>query len=137
MVVKIKSFISQYKEILRYLIVGGLTTVISIATYYICTRYIHIEEMLANMIAWIVSVAFAFVANKLFVFENKSRELSTTLKEAFSFVSGRLFSLLIDTIIMYAGIRLLHINDMVVQLIKQIVVVILNYILAKLVFKKK
>mgnify|MGYP002626653111 CR=1 FL=1 len=125
------------QEIIRYLITGVLTTVISMGTYFICTRLFHLEEMLSNTISWIFAVAFAFVTNKLFVFESKTWNKETFTKELPSFVGGRLFSLLIDEAVMYIGIRLLHINDIYVQLAKQVIVTVLNYIFGKLVFRKR
>ncbi len=133
----IKDLWTKYKEIITYIIFGVLTTVVSMGTYFLFTRLFHLDEMIANNLSWIFAVAFAFVTNKFFVFESKSWEGKTVLKELVSFVSGRLFSLFIDNAVMFIGIKVLHINDVIVQIAKQFIVTVLNYIFGKLVFRKK
>ena len=133
----IKEMIIKNMEIIKYLITGVLTTVISMTTYFVSTRAFHMDEMVANTIAWIFAVGFAFVTNKLFVFESKNWNADTIRKELPSFVGGRLFSLLIDEVVMFIGVKVLHVNDVIIQILKQVIVTVLNYIFGKLVFKKK
>lgn len=131
-----KDLFKKYREIIVYVFFGALTTAISVASYFVLTRFLHLEEILSNTIAWVIAFIFAFVVNKFFVFESRATDWPTLKKEFFAFLAGRLFSLLVDEAIMVVGLKVLHINDMVVQLIKQIAVIVLNYIFSKLIFKK-
>ena len=129
----------KYKEIVNYLIVGGLTTFIALAVYYICVLTFlnpnnDIELQIANIISWIAGVVFAYFTNRKFVFESKEKN---KIKEAGKFVSSRLVTLVIDMIIMWVGVSLLSFNDKIMKLISQVVIIILNYVFSKLfVFKK-
>jgi len=134
----IKKLITKYKEIIMYLVFGILTTLVNIVSYYLLTRFGNMEEYTSNIIAWILSVLFAFITNKLFVFESKDKSFNVILKESLSFFSFRLISLGIDMAAMYVMISLLRFNDILAKIIANIIVIILNYIFSKLfIFKKK
>ncbi len=128
------------EELWNYLIVGLLTTVVSLATYFICTETFldpnnDIQLQIANIISWIFAVAFAYVTNRVYVFKSKSKEY---FKEISSFVGARILSLLMDMFTMFIIVSVLHFNDKIGKLFSQIVVTIANYILSKLfVFKKE
>ena len=132
-------FYKKYKEIINYLIVGVLTTVVSLASYYIIVSTVlnpnnAIELQIANIFSWICAVAFAYVTNRIFVFESKN---PNKLKELTSFVGARLLTLGMDMFIMFLMVTLLHINDKIAKLVVQVVVTIANYVFSKLlVFKK-
>lgn len=136
---KIISLYKKYEEIINYLIVGGLTTVVSLVTYYLCVLTIlnpkdALELQIANIISWIVSVSFAYITNRIFVFKSKSKNI---LKEIGSFVSARVITLILDMFIMFLLVTLMGINDKISKIIVQVVVIILNYVFSKLfVFKK-
>lgn len=129
----------KYQQIISYIIVGILTTIVSLFAYYICvTIFLNpshaIELQIANIISWICAVLFAFLANKIFVFKSKSKKL---LKEFTTFVGGRIFSLLIDMLIMFIMVTAIGINDKISKLVVQVVVMVLNYLFSKIfVFKK-
>lgn len=129
--------LKKYKELIMYLIFGVLTTLVNIVTYYISTKIFHIDYQISNVIGWILSVTFAFITNKIFVFESKDRTLNKVLKEGLSFYSFRLISLGLDMAIMYVMVSLLNINDLISKVVSNIIVVIINYIFSKLfIFKK-
>ncbi|MBR1413336.1 MAG: O-antigen ligase family protein [Bacilli bacterium] len=135
----IKKYYKKYQEIINYLVVGGLTTVVSILSYYICVHTFldatHATELqIANIISWICAVLFAYVTNRIFVFKSKN---NNKLKEFTSFVSARVLTLLMDMVIMYICVTLMQMNDLVAKLIVQVVVTIANYVFSKIfVFKK-
>ncbi len=137
---KIIDLYKKYKEIINYLIVGALTTLVSLVTYYICVSTFldpnnGIQLQIANIISWILSVTFAYITNRIFVFESKNKNI---LKEVVSFTSSRVITLLIDMFIMFIMVTTLKLNDKISKLVCQVVVIILNYIFSKLfVFKKK
>lgn len=136
---KIIDLFNKYKEVIMYLIFGVLTTVVSLVTYYVLTLTIlnpnsALQLQLANIISWIVSVAFAYVTNRKFVFESKSENI---VKELSSFVGGRVLTLLMDMAIMFIFVTLLHFNDKIFKIVSQAVVIVANYVISKLfVFKE-
>lgn len=137
---KIIELYKKYKEIINYLIVGALTTVVNLATYYICVLTFlspenPIELQTANIIAWIVGVIFAYFTNRKFVFESKE---TNKLKEGVKFIGARLTTLALDMGVMWLGVTILGFSDKIIKLISQILVIVGNYIISKLfVFKKK
>lgn len=136
---KIIELYKKYQEIINYLVVGVLTTIVSLVTYYICVLTIFnpedaLELQLANIISWICAVLFAYITNKIFVFKSKNRNI---IKEISSFVGARVLTLILDMLIMFIMVTTLGINDKVSKLVVQVVVTILNYVFSKIfVFKK-
>lgn len=131
------------KEIWAYLIVGILTTIVSMIVklgllYTIFNARTDLQIQLAEIISWIVAVAFAYITNRIFVFKSKSKEY---FKEIVSFVGGRIFTLLVGMFVMWFICSLLRLNSdtwvFIATLIDQVVVTILNYVISKIfVFKK-
>lgn len=134
---KLLELYKKYKEIINYLIFGVLTTVVSIGTYALFTKLFSINYLVSNILSWILAVLFAFITNKLFVFESKSKDKKQVTKEMINFFFFRIISLGIEMIIMYTFVDLLSINDLITKVIAQIIVVLSNYIFSKVfVFKK-
>lgn len=129
----------KYKEIINYFIFGILTTIVSLLTYYILVFTIlnpnnAIELQMANIISWITCVTFAYITNRKYVFNSKDKKIT---KEIIKFYSSRLTTLFLDMMIMYIFVTKLQFNDKIIKVIVQILIIILNYILSKiLVFKK-
>ncbi len=140
MIAKIKSLYKKYDEIIMYLIIGGLTTLINILAYFLVTNSFlnpkdKLELQIAEVIAWVVAVIFAYYTNKKYVFKVKSGK---SLKEALSFFSSRIVTLLIEMAIMYIFVSLLNFNDKIIKIVAQVIVIILNYLFSKfIVFKKE
>ena len=136
----IKEVYKKYEEIIRYLVVGVLTTIVSLATYFICVHTFldatnGVEIQIANIISWLFAVAFAYITNRIFVFKSKSKNY---LKEITIFCTSRVLTLLMDMAIMFVFVTLLKGSDTIGKLISQVVVTIANYIFSKLfVFVKK
>ena len=86
MIKKIWNLYLKYKEAILYLIFGGLTTLLNIVTYAVCSHLFHIDTLISNAIAWVAGVAFAYVTNKIFVFESKTDTIKALIKECISFV---------------------------------------------------
>ncbi|MBR3767744.1 MAG: GtrA family protein [Clostridia bacterium] len=144
----------QY-EIVSYLVFGVLTTAVNFVTYMIMGVFAgkNYEEktlfsvgnfnfqlvMLMNAVAWLVSVLFAFVTNKLFVFESTSWKASVAVKELVSFIGARILSFLIfEELVFILLINIFGINDLISKLILAVFVVIFNFVASKLViFRKK
>lgn len=140
MIKKLKIIIKAKKEIINYFIFGALTTLINLIVYYLLTNTIinpnnAIFLQLANTISWLVAVTFAYITNKLYVFNSKNTNI---LKEITSFLSSRILTLLIEALLLYLFVTLLKFNNQIIKFLVTILVIILNYILSKLfVFKQK
>lgn len=109
----------------------------------VLSQYIGIDAAISNIIAWIVGVAFAYITNRLWVFESKTSEFKEILRELGQFIMARLATGVIDEIIVVAGAQILMgsdyetIGNLMVKIGSNVLVVILNYVFSKLlVFRK-
>jgi len=135
---KSKVFFKKNKEIILYLIFGCLTTLVSIASYYILTVIVlnphsPLELQTANVISWIISVSFAFITNKMYVFKSNSK----TYWEILKFFTSRLGTLAMEASLMYLLVSVMKLPDLKIKIAVQAAVIILNYILSKLIVFKK
>ncbi|MBO7719704.1 MAG: GtrA family protein [Methanosphaera sp.] len=121
------------KELILYVVFGVLTTVVNIIVYVIFAKFLNIDYIISNIIAWFLSVLFAYITNRIWVFESKS---SNILKEISLFFGGRLFSGVVDTSLLYLMVDILLVGDFVSKVVTQIIVVILNYVISKVVVFK-
>lgn len=129
--------LNKYKSIVLYLFFGVATTVINILAYTLFAKLFKIDYLISNIIAWVLAVVFAYITNKLYVFNSKSFEKSIFIKEITSFTTARLFSLAVDMGIMYVFVGLLGANDIIIKIISNIIVIVMNYIFSKwFIFKK-
>ena len=111
-----------------------MTTFVSVLSYWLF-RFIIKDYIILSILSWICAVTFAYITNRLFVFESKS---NNKVGEITKFVSCRLLTLILEITLMALFVSILHINDMISKIVLQFVVLALNYILSKLiVFKKK
>lgn len=130
------SWYNKYREALLYLFFGGCTTLVNIIAFFLL-RSMNIDTYVSNGVAWFLSVLFAFVTNKLFVFESKSSDLSKSIYELVSFFVFRIISLVFDMAIMYVFIDLFRINEMIAKVFANVFVIIINYVFSKIfIFKK-
>lgn len=136
---KIKELYNKYKEVINYLIFGVLSTVVNFISYYIFARLLNIDEVISSGLSWFCAVLFAYITNKLFVFESKTHTKASFLKEIVSFFLARIVSgALCDVGTFAIMVKVLKINDMIAKVITQVMVVVMNYVLSKLIiFKKK
>ena len=130
----------KIREVIAYLIIGFLTTVINLLVYYVCTKYFLDPEKIinveiANVIAWIIAVIFAYVTNRVIVFRSKNENV---LNEGIKFFLGRIFTLLLELVLMALMVSVMHINDKIAKIVCQVIIIVGNYIISKIfVFKKK
>lgn len=158
-----KSLYKEHKEIINYIFFGGLTTVISFATYYLF-RFIFPDEssvpvflrwtfnltavfstesstVLPVLLSWICAVVFAYVTNRIWVFESRARGW-LIVSEFVKFCGARLLTLFVDLLIMFLLVDLTGISGAIweffAKVISNVFVLVLNYILSKLlVFRKR
>lgn len=130
----------NYREIIRYLIVGVLTTLVSLGVYYGLTMTVldpdnGVQLQIANVVSWIAAVTFAYFANRSYVFRSRNKHI---LSEAAAFFAARIGTLLMDMGIMFVFVTLLGFSDKIMKLVVQVVVTVANYVFSKLmVFRKK
>lgn len=130
------SWYNKYKEELWYLFFGVLTTLVNIVSFFVL-RLFNIEIYISNVIAWVLAVIFAFITNKLLVFNSRGKSKKENFKELISFFFFRVLSLGIDMGTMYLLIDVLSSSEIVAKVVANIVVIVLNYIFSKLfIFKK-
>lgn len=121
-------------EIICYVIVGAITTLVSLITYYLFSRILQINYYISNILSWICAVTFAFFSNKKFVYKNTSSILTSSIK----FLLSRVFSLLEEMLLLWFIIEVMQINDIIGKFIIQFIVIVTNYITGKFyAFKEK
>jgi putative flippase GtrA len=132
------SLFIKYKELILYLIFGGLTTLTNILGYVLFARVIRLDLMVANGLALAISILFAYVTNKIFVFESKTETWTEVLREFTSFIVCRLATAVLDMFLMYVTVEVWKLNDLLMKIVVNVIVVLLNFVFSKLIiFKKK
>ena len=142
-------------EVFSYLFFGVCTTVVNIVVFQFCCSAIGLHALISNIIAWIFAVAFAYITNRIFVFHSREKSLRGIAREAGTFVGARLFSLLVDEIIIWLMVSVMgyiaierliadilscplkDAKSLFAKICSNVVVVILNYVLSKMIIFKK
>lgn len=150
---RIRAFVTG--EVFSYLFFGVCTTIVNIVVFQTCCSVMGIHALISNIFAWIFAVAFAYITNRIFVFHSKENSMKGIAREAGSFVGARLFSLLVDEFIIWlmvdvmgyiAAERLLtrildcplkDAKSLFAKICSNVVVVIMNYVLSKMIIFKK
>ncbi len=133
-------WIKAHRELVTYVIFGGLTTVVDWTVRFVLFSFVPdtpIFTFMVGVIAWIAAVLFAFVTNKLFVFESKTRRLGRVMAELGVFAGGRILSLGIQELLMYLTAGVIGWDRRIMIIPIAVLVVIINYFLTKFVFRKK
>lgn len=138
---KIWELYKKHREVVSYLFWGGVAFVLSMVLFWVFNSKLGMGEVTANTIDWIIVVVFAFFTNKFFVFRSKAGSAAGLGREFVSFIAARLFTLLLEDVIIWFGCKKLgfdsELGSLVVKLIGQFVVIVTNYILSKLwIFRK-
>lgn len=121
-----------------YIVFGIGTTIINIAVFAGCLHVLHWSWPVSNAAAWILSVLFAFITNKLYVFRSKSFSANIFWRELAGFAAARLLSLGVDYMCLYMMITLAGWNELLAKILDNVIVVIINYVLSKfIIFNKK
>lgn len=137
MIETIKTLLNKYKEQWHYLIVGGCTTLVN---YLIYTPLIFLfpffkeNYQLANALAWAGAVAFAYFANGAFVYSSTAKR---GVREAGAFVLSRVFSLVLEALLLALMVELLHLDKLISKLVVSVVTIVVNYLTGKLVFQTR
>ena len=121
------------RELVLYVVFGAFTFFVNIAVYFLFEDVLGVNYLISNIVAWFFSVLFAYITNRIWVFESKSPDI---LKEMALFFGGRIFSGVVDTALMYLFIDVMMIGDTISKIVVQIIVIVLNYIFSKLIVFK-
>lgn len=124
------------KETISYTIFGVLTTVVDYIAAYILFYKLGFSDVISNTIAWVLAVAFAYITNKIFVFNAKETDFKTIVREIITFAGARVVTLIItNAFIVFA--KTINIDFLLAKVIISVVVIILNYFFSKIfIFKK-
>jgi putative flippase GtrA len=131
-----KERFEAYKDIIYYLIFGGLTTLVNIVVYWLMAHPLGIMTVPSSVIAWIASVTFAYLTNRKWVFHSTADTGAAIAKEAVYFFLCRLSTGVFDWIFMYVTVDLLNWNDLYMKVIANVIVIVLNYVASKLLIFK-
>lgn len=135
---KLRRLIEKYWDIISYLFFGGLTTLVNFLVYFPFYNWLQFSATVSNVVAWVFAVAFAYLTNKPFVFKSNDWSKETVIPELAKFVSCRIGSGILETIVIWLTVDMLSLNGNLMKVIVSVFVVILNYIGSKwLVFSKK
>lgn len=134
----VHALLHKYRELICYVFWGVATTVVNYVVYFLFTEGFQIHYLASNIVAWAVSVLFAYFVNKLFVFQSKTWVWQVALRELWQMTASRLFTLGLETAILWIFVDMLHQDDTIVKLAASVVVAVTNYVLSKfIIFKKK
>lgn len=134
----IKELFQKYREVILYIIFGGLAFLISVFSFALLNKALNLNEHVSNILSWIITVLFAYITNKLWVFQSETHGYKETIREMTGFFSGRIVTLLIEEAIIYVFVTEMKLNSVAVKVAAQIIVILLNYIISKLwVFNKE
>ena len=127
----------KHKAILLYILFGGGTTLVNILSFILFNSVLHMSAPVANLPAWVLAVLFAYVTNRIWVFDSHIRGVGLW-REIALFFGGRLLTLGMEEVMLIVFVEWLQLNDLLIKLIATVAVLVLNYIISKLfVFKKK
>lgn len=119
-------------EIFLYLLFGIIGTILNIILFYILSQKFYFHYIVSNFFAWLFSIIFAFVTNKIWVFNSKSWGMALWIKEFLQFILARIGTCAFDMVFMFISISLLKYDETISKIIANVFVVIINYICSKL-----
>lgn len=125
--------LEKYKMIILYIVFGVLTTIINLVVYWVLYEQCKWTNIASNIVAWIFAVIFAFITNKSFVFKSKGWTFQIVLIELWKFIICRLTTGVLDLVIMYIGVDLLHGPSLVLKIASNVIVIIFNYVASKMI----
>ena len=129
MLKKIWKLYEKYREVINYLITGGIGTVVSIGSFAVLLNFM--DTVVANVVSWIIVVILMYILNRYFVFSEHAKGFSAILREMLSFFSARVATLILETVVVWLGIDVMKMNAIFIKTFAQILVIVLNYFFSK------
>ena len=130
-------FYTKHKESLLYLFFGGLTFLISILSFALLMDMLFLDALVSDVISWIIAVLFAFFTNKILVFQAPTKTAYEFLSQMAFFFGGGIATLLLEELMIYVFITRLQFPNLPEKIVAQVVVIILNYVISKILVLKK
>lgn len=133
----LKELYQKYKDVIPYLFFGIMTTIANVVVYYVAAHIFGWSVMLSTIAAWFVAILLAYLTNRKWVFHSEAEGFQEILKEIVSFFFCRIATGIADWLCMFLFVDVLHLNDMVIKFLSNVLVVVLNYIASRLfIFRK-
>lgn len=141
---KTSSKLHKYKDMILYIVFGALTTLVNYVVYF-AAKAMGIHYQISTVLAWIAAVTFAYITNRIWVFQSKNHGYKKICKEIALFVSARVLSLLLEMLIMYIGMNICNADEyfwnifntqipageLITKTLAQIIIIITNYLCSK------
>ena len=127
-------------EMISYILCGAATTVVNYVVYFIVRVFFPADYgiLVAQVISWIAAVLFAYVVNKVFVFDSPNWDRKTLLREFLPFLTARLLSFGFDTLFVYVTVGILRWNEPLMKILSNVFVLVANYFASKfIIFRKR
>ena len=135
---RLRRLLKNHREIILYIFFGGCTTVLNYIVYALCFGLFSIDYIISNIIACFIAILFAYFTNRSMVFNSRAAGIKNIVKEMLMFFGSRIFSLVVETLLLFVFVQIFAMNEYIAKFILAIVTVVLNYITGKLVvFRKK
>lgn len=132
----IKAIYKKYKELISYGFWGAMTTLVNYVVFFVCLRLLNINYLISNVVSWVFAVMFAYITNKVFVFNSKNWSPGKLKNEAILFFIGRLLSLVVETVMLYVLVDGLSFSSEIMKVFTNLVVIVINYFISKfMIFK--
>ena len=129
---------NKYKDVIPYVFWGVMTTLVNIASYWLCNRVFKWAIMPSTIIAQLLSIIFAYLTNRKWVFHSQASTFEEYVHEIASFFAARIGTALLDMAIMFIFAKQMHLNSMIIKILANVVVVVVNYVASKCwIFKSK
>ena len=129
---KIKELLKKIltKEVILYIVFGVLTTLVNLVSFYVMNSLLHWDENIANFIAILLAVIFAYITNKDLVFHANAKNLKEKIQQFCKFMLGRAFTMVLEFV---GGLLLfnLPIPNIIIQAGLTVIVIILNFFISK------
>lgn len=132
------NFIRKHKDFILYGLFGVLSTVVNIVSYWFFAHILSWKTIVSTLLAWFVTVLFAYFTNRKWVFHSTASTVQEYMKEIVSFFSCRIATGMVDWVCMFVFVTLLSFHDVLIKTLANVLVIILNYVASKLIiFKQK
>ena len=120
-----------HRDQVLYLVFGVLTTVVNYVVFYFATDVLMLSVLVSNTAAWVLAVLFAFITNRIFVFRSEVHGFANVFKECSKFFGGRLFSLGVESLLLWLMIDIIGLPVYPVKVSASVIVVLMNYLVSK------
>lgn len=128
----------KYREIILYIFFGGIAFFLSIGLFILFHKVLRIEALLSNALCWLICVTLQYFTGKLWVFDGTTTTKTELIRQVITFYSGRVFTLIVEEIIIAIFLTWLGLNSVAVKIADNIVSIVMNYIISKkVVFKDR